>query len=192
MTMPNSNKFFFKDTAGTTNLFTISTSQTFSHPKFASDSATITLNGSDLEVDAGTRFAVNTDTRFVSGRGCGIKLNYSTQDYTFEIQGSGSSGFWINGTFKSAIVPTSRGYNSLFCMESPEVWFMDFTGEDRRIDPMFEEVTEGDRQWVKTETGWQVWRRRKGYSKNRFDAKTRKDFEANERFLGMALAKVIY
>jgi hypothetical protein len=92
----------------------------------------------------------------------------------------------ISGTLKNAIVPTSEGYRALACMESPEVWFMDFTPMVDVLDPLFRETTEGPYRYIKCEDGWfQVWGRRKGYKETRFEMKTEKEFIANERFLNM-------
>ena len=87
---------------------------------------------------------------------------------------------------KTAIVPTSKGFNALYCVEAPEVWFFDFCDTKDDIDPMFLEVTEGKMKWIKTEDGYQVWRRRKGHAGHRFGAKTEEEFIANERFLRLA------
>ncbi|MEK7180690.1 MAG: hypothetical protein AAB706_04390 [Patescibacteria group bacterium] len=95
--------------------------------------------------------------------------------------------FFIVTTEKTAIVPTSKGYNALYSIEAPEVWFMDFIESKREIDPMFLEVTEGEIKFVKlADGGYQVWRRRKGHAEKRFGVKTYGEFIANEKFLGMA------
>lgn len=84
---------------------------------------------------------------------------------------------------KNAIVPTSQGYNALYCMESPEVWFMDFCESKDSIDPMFLEVTEGDMKFIKLDgEGYQVWRRRKGFVNTRFEKKTEKEYIKNNKF----------
>ncbi len=100
-----------------------------------------------------------------------------------------ATGPWIhiNGNDKSAIMGTSSGYRALYCMESPEVWFMDFVDEPGKEDDMFLEVTEGIMHYVKCENGeYQVWRRRRGHAHKRFEEKTREEFIKNEKFLGMA------
>ena len=88
---------------------------------------------------------------------------------------------------KTAIVPTSEGYNALYCTESPEVWFMDFCDEKGKLDPMFEEVTSAPYRYIKCEDdgGYQVWGKRKGHEKYRFESKTYQEFLANEKFLNM-------
>ena len=87
---------------------------------------------------------------------------------------------------KTAIVPTSEGFNALYCTESPEVWFMDFCGPDKILDPMFEEVSTGPYRYIKCEDGgYQVWGKRKGHERYRFEKKTEAEFIANERFLKM-------
>lgn len=97
---------------------------------------------------------------------------------------------------KTAIVPTSSGFRALYCVESPEVWFMDFFYPDKGIDPLFDEVTEGKSFFIKAKDGtgktvMQVWRHRKAHADKRFEEKTVADFEANEKFLSMAKAKVV-
>lgn len=90
----------------------------------------------------------------------------------------------LNGTDKLAIVPTKDGHKALYCAEAPEVWFFDFCKSKEDVDPLFLEVTEGEKKFIKVEGGgYQVWRRRKGHGNKRFESKTAKQFEANERFL---------
>lgn len=99
--------------------------------------------------------------------------------------GAGTS-WTLNGNAKTAIVPTSKGFNALYCTESPEVWFMDFCDKKGELDPMFEEVTVAPYRYIKCEDGgYQVWGKRKGHANKRFESKTRAEFEANERFLNM-------
>lgn len=91
---------------------------------------------------------------------------------------------------KTAIVPTSRGFNALYCMESPEVWFMDFVKRKNRLDPMFEEVTVPPYHYIKCSGGgYQVWGKRKGHENKRFETKSEAEFLANERFLSMNKVK---
>jgi hypothetical protein len=62
---------------------------------------------------------------------------------------------------------------------------------------MFLEVTVGPYRYIKCEdSGYQVWGKRKGHEKNRFESKDIEDFKANERFLnipkrGLPLKKVV-
>lgn len=105
------------------------------------------------------------------------------------------SGKWfkINGNAKEAIVPTSDGYKALYCIESPEVWFMDFCQKENgqyKIDPMFLEVTVGPYRYVKTEENgiYQVWGKRKGHDHRRFEDRSTNDFKQNEKFLTMRKA----
>jgi len=93
-----------------------------------------------------------------------------------------ATAFSVNGIPKAAVVPTSKGYKELYCMESPEVWFMDFCDDDKKIDPLFMEITEGKIKFIKCEEGYQVWRRRKGFADRRFEEKTRDEFEKNYKF----------
>ncbi|MGH2613533.1 MAG: hypothetical protein ACRDFB_10875 [Rhabdochlamydiaceae bacterium] len=93
----------------------------------------------------------------------------------------------INGSVKTAIVPTSKGYKALYTNESPEVWFMDFADSIETIDPLFLEVTEGYMKTIKCEDGSiQVWRRRKGFLGVRFEERTLDEFKRNNRFWSLA------
>jgi len=98
-----------------------------------------------------------------------------------------SSNINLGGTDKSAIMPTSEGYKALYCMESPEVWFMDFVEDKEHLDPLFLEVTEGDSKFIKCDDGtYQVWRRRKGAGNKRFESKTEEEAIHNNKFWSMA------
>lgn len=99
----------------------------------------------------------------------------------------------INGvSYKLAIVSTSKGYRALYCMESPEVWFMDFCKRKKswkfweqkfEIDPLFIEATSPPYHYVKCEGNiYQVWGKRKGAEKIRFEEKTKEQFEKNNQF----------
>lgn len=102
---------------------------------------------------------------------------------------------YLGGSLKTAIVPTNKGYAALYCMESPEVWFMDFCygqspewwefWKDPKVhyDPIFLIVTEPPYHVVPTvDKNWfQVYGKRKGYVKNRFEKKTKEEFEANNK-----------
>ncbi|MEA2056593.1 MAG: hypothetical protein U9O78_02695 [Patescibacteria group bacterium] len=96
--------------------------------------------------------------------------------------------FKINGNAKEAVVPTSKGHKALYCIESPEVWFMDFCEKidgEYQIDPTFEEVTKPPYRFMRTEEKgiYQVWGKRKGHEKKRFEKRTKKQFRQNEKFL---------
>lgn len=103
-----------------------------------------------------------------------IKLNYG-------------GSFSLNGTTKTAIVPTTEGYKALYCAEAPEVWFFDFSKDKDSIDPLFLEVTEGEMKTIRCEDGsLQVWRKRKGFSQERFTPKSAEEFQRNNSFWNMA------
>lgn len=119
----------------------------------------------------------------------------------FEVD-PGGAWFHVNGNDKQAIMKTSDGYRSLYCMESPEVWFMDFCSgiltspwwmfweKSYRyiVDPIFKEVTVAPYRYVPTtEKGiFQVWGKRRGHDYKRFEKKTLKDYRQNEKFLQMS------
>jgi len=85
---------------------------------------------------------------------------------------------------KNVIVQTSLGRRALSVIESPEIWFMDFLGPDSRLDPLFDEVIEGEEmllvpcavarrapggELIETgETRYQVFAKRKGHADVRF------------------------
>lgn len=119
------------------------------------------------------------------------KLSITALQGNVEITASGTVALFgtaitINGTPKTAIVSTKKGYKALYTNESPEVWFMDFCETKDKIDPMFLEVTSPPYHFIKCDGGeYQVWGKRKGMEKLRFEEKTKKEFEANNQFWSM-------
>lgn len=119
-----------------------------------------------------------------------------------ESTGSGvDSGFYVwdfaGGGYveKTAIVPTSKGYNALYCTESPEVWFMDFAHYEKKwwqfwkkgkviCDEMFLEVTSKPYIIIPTldKKIVQIWGKRKGLENKRFEQKTKEEFNKNNDF----------
>lgn len=90
--------------------------------------------------------------------------------------------FQIRGSTKTAIVPTSKGYNALYCVESPEVWFFDVVESMEKVDPLFLEVTEGEVKTITNERGEvMIFRRRKDYAKFRFQTQTKRQFSCNNK-----------
>lgn len=127
------------------------------------------------------------------------------QGGTFEVDKAGS-WFHVNGTDKSAIVKTSKGYNALYCMESPEVWFMDFCKGYRKFTFnhtwkfwkwSFDTVAKPDVMFLETTSApyvimptlikgiVQIWGKRRGHENKRFEEKTEKEFKKNEEFLNI-------
>lgn len=105
-----------------------------------------------------------------------------------KVDHSGGTSYFptSSGTLKNAIVPTSKGFNALACIESPDVWFMDFCDNKDNIDPLFLEVTVSPYKFIQCDDGsYQVWGKRKGHDHIRFENKTEEEFIANERFLNM-------
>jgi len=81
---------------------------------------------------------------------------------------------------KTAIARLSDGYRALYCIESPEVWFMDFY--EKEVDPLFIEATEEPYHKITCDDGWvQIWGKRKGH-KERFANKTEREFVENNKF----------
>ena len=175
--LPSTNQFFMKDFAGTTNLFTVSNSLTYSERDIETNSKLIWY---DSKLSSGKSRYVFQDTggaeRFsiTPDASPNTKLNMNG----FELKLSSN---------KTAIVSTSQGFNALYSAEAPEVWFFDFCDDKESIDPLFLEVTSGRMNFIKLDGGgYQVWRRRKGHEDLRFTPKTAQEFEKNESFLRMS------
>jgi hypothetical protein len=125
-----------------------------------------------IKLDSNNNFIISLTSAGDIGIDTDNKINLDADD-----------GVFINGSQKTAIVPTSQGYRALYCMESPEVWFMDFCESKKKIDPLFLEVTEGEMKFIKVEGGgYQVWRRRKGHAGFRFEEKTQREYDKNNLF----------
>lgn len=93
--------------------------------------------------------------------------------------------FQIRGTTKTAIVPTKDGFNALYCVESPDVWFFDIANSFDEIDPMFFEVTEGEYHTITNSNNEVIiFRKRKGFAKIRFEEKTKNQFLLNNKLWG--------
>ena len=119
-----------------------------------------------------------------SGGGNGVRIEWGGDQGKIH---SYSSTIDLGGTDKTAIVPIGNDYRALYCVESPEVWFMDFCESKDKIDPMFLEVTVTPYHFIKCEDGeYQVWGKRKGHESKRFETKTFEEFKKNEQFLSMA------
>lgn len=133
-------------------------------------------NGKHLYVFASD---TNTDATFAADRD--VLIDGGRDVYI----NTGTAGdLLVNGySYKTAIVPTSKGYNALYTNESPEVWFMDFCESKEKIDPLFLEVTVPPYHYIKCEDGeYQVWGKRKGAENVRFENKTQAEFEHNNKF----------
>ncbi len=119
------------------------------------------------------------------------------------LEANAPGGFYSNGALvvtgggvKLAIMPTSKGYNSLYCIESPEVWFMDFVKIIRPpfwkfwqkskiiAEDLFLEVTVPPYITMPTmnKNILQIWGKRKGTEEMRFEPKTRKEYIKNNEF----------
>ena len=92
--------------------------------------------------------------------------------FTSDVRIDGDLDVWGK---KNAVVQTSKGKVRLSAIESPEVWFMDMI--DSEIDPLFEEVCEGDFHYLPVYSGkdsaepcgWLVVGKRRGFADRRFD-----------------------
>jgi hypothetical protein len=70
-------------------------------------------------------------------------------------------------------------------LESPEVWFFDFSSDIDAIDKAFLEVTTGESNIIETDQGeLLVFRKRKDTEKIRFESKTLEQFDKNNHFWG--------
>lgn len=165
------------------------------------------FNGSDLRVTMGEGSAVfsgNNSIRFYSGGDVFAQWSCSTTSYNFVVTSEGGSlaihgnegadlifqaddiinliapTVKFDGVTKTAVVPTSNGYQALYTAEAPDVWFMDFYQD--KPDPLFLEVTEGVQHEFKCTNGKTLmFTKRKGFKETRFTNKTRIEFERNNR-----------
>jgi len=124
----------------------------------------------------------NADELFIVNGKAGGDIQIVAADGTIFMT---ATSIKVNGSTKTAIVPTSQGYNALYTLESPEVWFFDFAKSLDDIDSMILETTEGESNVIKTDQNeYLVFRRRKGFEDTRFEQKTVQQFDRNNRFWG--------
>jgi len=92
-----------------------------------------------------------------------------------------SNGDWHCTGAKSSDVKTSDGKTiSLYAVEAPEIWFMDFCENKNDVDPVFLDVTEGNMKFIKCDDNtYQVWRKRKDYAGKRLEV--RNEIEMSEK-----------
>lgn|SRR3990167_2940376 len=113
--------------------------------------------------------------------------NNASNVYLFYDQ---SAGVYRNLTMnanKTAIMPTSEGYRALYCVESPEVWFMDFVDKKDELDLLFLEVTVPPYKYIRCDDNtYQVWGKRKGKEGVRFEKMTQEQFNQNDKFWSQA------
>jgi len=186
------NKFGIFNNGANTALFTVNASgDTYSERRYSSNADNIGFASNlKLTIHADAEVDERVVTDLVSGSYPRIYFPDRNGENSGKkgIQFGNGENFAINNgsTIKNCIIKTKDfGNRALACIESPEVWFMDFTGKDKKLDPIFEAVTEGECEWVKTERGYQVWRRRINLSQIRFEEKTEAQFIQNEKFLSI-------
>ena len=112
----------------------------------------------------------------------GGDINFTAADGEVRLRGVDVT---VNGSSKSAIVPTSQGYNALYCLESPEVWFFDFAKDIDSIDSLFLEVTHGEINALNTEQGELLVFRKRKVDAKRFASRTVEQFNRNNDFWGV-------
>ena len=212
ISLPTTNQFFIKDYNENDNLFTVSYSAVYARAAFITSANYIQLNNGDssFNMSSGTSLNVSGDGNISVG---GKKLYWSRYDISSNTVGELNIqdtrlAFWVDGGNvkfgvwkdgqswaqyqKNAILKTSKGYRAVNCMESPETWFMDFVGKNKELDPMFEEITEGECKFIKCDDGgYQVWRRRKGFANKRFEERTEAQARSNAAFYAQAYRKTI-
>lgn len=132
------------------------------------------INSGETDLIIGTQ---NTPLLLIQALNDGaINVETNSGDVRFEC-----ATFKINGSTKTAIVPTSKGYKALYCVESPEVWFFDIV-ENGSVDPLFLEVTGGEMKTITNRDGQiLVLRRRIGYGTVRMELKTKDQYISNNR-----------
>lgn len=129
-------------------------------------SSNVNITSNDLDVN-------------ITAAGDNINLSAGTVDISGTLK--------VNGATKTAIMPTSQGFKALYCIESPEVWFMDFVEDKDKLDPLFLEVTVPPYKFIKLEdTSYQVWGKRKDTEHLRFNRMTEDQYKANYRFWSKA------
>lgn len=177
---------------------------------YDSSTSSYTIIGTTSKLQLGTlsgydAFYTSSDDLFIAAGIGGTGVIYLSDNgggaNEFHIDGAtsiyedglGSTVIDCGGSTKTAIVKTSQGYNALYCTESPEVWFMDFARVKKSwkfwkkeyiVDKMFLEVTEAPFIAIPTMNKGivQIWGKRKGFSKVRFEPKTEKEFTKNNNF----------
>lgn len=148
--------------------------------EFGSDGSG-TFRGSAGVSSSGTNYIIgstNVPLILIQALGNGlVVLETNNGDIHFNC-----SAFKINGNTKTAIVPTSSGYNALYCVESPEVWFFDVVESGEDIDPMFLEVTEGEIKSISNSDNQRIiFRKRKKFATMRLEKKTEQQYILNNR-----------
>lgn len=190
--LPSTNQFFVKNAAEDFNIFTVSRANGGFFDEGTGGTGLRTLGN-----------FVWYDSKLESGRSRYVfKDTGGTERLSITPAASPNTKITLNGTDKYAIMQTAKGFNALYCVESPEVWFMDFcwgkkirkfpkfwkTEWQVKPDPTFMEVIEG--QIVVMPTGVknivQIWGKRKGHADKRFETKTKEEYDKNEAFLNMA------
>ena len=132
----------------------------------------------DINIYAGDKITIQTGSGDINLSSSDDIVGTAVDDVIFNYGGD----FILNGSTKTAIVPTTQGYKALYAIESPSVWFMDFVEKKDVLDPLFIEVTEPPYKYIKCDDGtYQVWGKRKGYKDTRFESKDVKQFEVNNK-----------
>lgn len=169
--------------------FDVNGDVTFQLGAFAQNNMTINANHVQFSNNASLSGSMDVSNQFSCQTLFINNHELFVQNGTTTIGNDGSTAFINNNGFiKTAIVKTSSGYNALYCAESPEVWFFDFALDHDSIDPMFLEVTEGEMKIIHCDDGsLQIWRRRKGYAKTRFEEKSAIQFMKNNLFWSQPL-----
>lgn len=158
--------------------------------KFYADSKEIEYQGT------GKHWVADDHITLGNGKNLNVYQDITAYNTTSFYLSGGTPKISIGGSEKTAIVPTSKGYNALYCTESPEVWFWDFAKVVKPkfwefwkkptyiIDPLFLEVVTGPFIPIPTLVpGWvQIYAKRKGHESKRFESKTKEEFERNNKF----------
>lgn len=165
------------------------------------------FNGIDVVLKSDEAFACIADTTLVmrttnSAAEIDMTSGGLTDIYggTVDIHGT----FKVNGTTKTAIVPTSQGYRALYCAESPDVWFFDkgtinyppwwkvWAKPTYEINPLFLETIEEVDHIIPTTNKMivQVWGKRKGFGTIHMEEKTEEEFNRNTQFWSIPFQKL--
>src|SRR3990167_2837895 len=152
------------------------------------------VSSTDLNLIAGTDATLTADNdMFIvcdandNASGAMYFKNYNSRNYRFWDKNNGVYRTLTMDSDKTAIMPTRDGYKALYCVESPEVWFMDFVEKKDHLDPYFEDVTIPPYKYIQCDDGtYQVWGKRKGKEDKRFEPKSVSEFIENDKFWSQA------
>lgn len=156
----------------------------------------VSSNSGELKLTAPSTKDITLET---TGSGGHVRIKDSTGNAFFLHDGSSTYNqitiddnagttriIRAGSTAKTAIMKMDDGsHKALYCVESPEVWFMDFvsTNDINQLDKDFLEVTTTPYHFIPTTSGmFQVWGKRYDMTEKRFENMTEYQYESNNKF----------